>query len=223
MADLGAEARELLRRAASVIGHDLRNPMAVINNSAYFVRAKLGQGSLDPKVEKHLKIIEAEIARADKLLGDMLTFSRPYEVQAETRDFDATVSEAVKAYEAPAGCKVELKSGAKGAKAKLDAKTFADSLKRLLDNAFAAQGDKGGVKVSTAADAKSVTVTVVDCGGGVDPKIEPVMFEAFMTTKPKGLGLGLSLARKFLEAQGGSVTYESGPKGSTFRLTLPKA
>lgn len=223
MAELDANARELLRRAASVIGHDLRNPMAVINNSAYFVRAKLGQGGLDPKVEKHLKIIEAEIARADKLLADMLTFSRPYEPQAETRDVDATVSEAVKAYEAPAGCKVELKAGAKGAKARLDAKAFADALKRLLDNAFAAQGDKGAAKVATSADAKSVAVSVSDAGGGVDPKIEPVMFEAFMTTKPKGLGLGLSLARKFLQAQGGEVSYESGAKGSTFRLTLPKA
>lgn len=223
MAEPGAEARELLRRAASVIGHDLRNPMAVINNSAYFVRAKLGQGSLDPKVEKHLKIIESEIARADRLLGDMLTFSRPYEVQSETRDFDATVSEAVKSYAAPEGCKVDLKAGAKGAKAKLDAKTFADALRRLLDNAFAAMEDKGVAKVSTSADAKTVAVSVTDAGKGVDAKIEPVMFEAFMTTKPKGLGLGLSLARKFLEAQGGSVSYESGPKGSTFRLTLPKA
>jgi signal transduction histidine kinase len=223
MAELGAEARELLRRAASVIGHDLRNPMAVINNSAYFVRAKLGQGSLDPKVEKHLKIIEAEIARADKLLGDMLAFSRPFEPSAETRDFDAAVAEAVKGYEAPGGGKVELKAGAKGAKAKLDAKAFADSLRRLLDNAFAAQGDKGSVKVATSADAKGVAVSVSDTGGGVDAKIEPVMFEAFMTTKPKGLGLGLSLARKFLQGQGGDVSYESGPKGSTFRLTLPKA
>jgi two-component system sensor histidine kinase PilS (NtrC family) len=64
---------------------------------------------------------------------------------------------------------------------------------------------------------------VADSGKGVDPKIEPIMFEAFMTTKPKGLGLGLSLARKLLEAAGGSVTYETGPKGSTFRLVLPKA
>lgn len=223
MAETSPEARELLRRAASVIGHDLRNPMAVINNSAYFVRAKLGQTSLDPKVEKHLKIIEAEIARADRLLGDMLTFSRPYEVQSETRDFDATVSESVKAYQAPEGCKVELKLGAKGVKTKLDAKTFADAIKRLLDNAFAAQGDKGSAKVVTSADSKGVTVSVSDTGAGIDKKIEPVMFEAFMTTKPKGLGLGLSLARKFLQAQGGEVSYESGPKGTTFKLTLPKA
>ncbi len=215
--------QELLRRAASVIGHDLRNPLAVINNSSYFVRAKLGASKLDPKVEKHLKIIESEVARADKLLADMLTFSRPYEQAAETLPLDSVVGDALAAYEAPEGGKVELKLGAKGVTGKFDGKALADAVKRLVDNAFAAQEDKGTVKVATAAGKDGLVVTVTDSGPGVDPKIKDVMYEAFMTTKPKGLGLGLSLARKFLEGNGGSVSCETGPKGSTFKLTLPKA
>jgi len=215
--------QELLRRAASVIGHDLRNPLAVINNSAYFVRAKLAGKNLDPKVEKHLKIIESEIARADKLIADMLTFSRPYEAALETKDFDAVVSDAVAAYVPPEGGKVDLKPGAKGATAKLDVKALHDAVKRLLDNAFAAQEDKGAVKVATAAGKDGLSVSVTDTGKGVDPKIEAVMYEVFMTTKPKGMGLGLSLARKFMEGVGGAVSHETGPKGSTFKLVLPKA
>lgn len=216
--------QELLRRAASVIGHDLRNPMAVINNSAYFVRAKLGQSKgLDPKVDKHLKIIESEIARADGLIGDMLTFSRPYEPAAETRPLDGVVGDAVAGYAAPEGGKIDFKPGAKGATAKFDAKALADAVKRLLDNAFAAQEDKGTVKVVTSAGKDGLTVSVNDTGTGVDPKIEPIMYEAFMTTKPKGMGLGLSLARKFMEGMGGAISHETGPKGSTFKLTLPKA
>jgi signal transduction histidine kinase len=215
--------QELLRRAASVIGHDLRNPLAVINNSAYFVRAKMGGKGLDPKVEKHLKIIESEIARADKLLGDMLTFSRPHEPALETKDVDAVVSDAVAAYAAPEGGKIDLKLDAKGAAAKLDVKALHDAVKRLLDNAFSAQEDKGAVKVATSLGKDGIAIAVTDSGKGVDPKIEAVMYEAFMTTKPKGMGLGLSLARKFLEGVGGSVSHETGPKGSTFRLVLPKA
>lgn len=214
---------ELLRRAASVIGHDLRNPLAVINNSAYFVRAKLGGKNLDPKVEKHLKIIESEIARTDKLIADMLTFSRPYEAALETKDFDAVVSDAVAAYVPPEGGKVDLKLGAKGATAKLDVKALHDAVKRLLDNAFAAQEDKGAVKVATSSGKDGLVVSVTDTGKGVDPKIEAIMYEVFMTTKPKGMGLGLSLARKFMEGVGGAVSHETSPKGSTFRLVLPKA
>ena len=216
--------QELLRRAASVIGHDLRNPLAVINNSSYFVRAKLGTGkALDPKVEKHLKIIESEIARADRLLADMLTFSRPYEPAAETMPLDSVVADAVGSYAAPEGGKVDLKLGAKGVTAKFDGKAFADALLRLLDNAFAAQDEKGTVKVVTSAGKDGLMVSVTDAGKGVDPKIKDEMYEAFMTTKPKGMGLGLSLARKFLEGNGGTVNCETGPKGSTFRLVLPKA
>lgn len=214
--------QELLRRAASVIGHDLRNPMAVINNSAYFVRAKLGQTKLDPKVEKHLKIIEVEIARADGLLGDMLTFSRPYEPAAETQALDSVVGAAVDGYKPPEGGKIDWKPGAKGVSAKFDGKALGDAVRRLIDNAFAAQEDKGTVKVATSA-GRELTVTVSDSGKGVDPKIEAIMYEAFMTTKPKGMGLGLSLARKFMDGMGGSISHETSAKGSTFKLTLPKA
>lgn len=215
--------QELLRRAASVIGHDLRNPLAVINNSAYFVRAKLGQAKLDPKVEKHLKIIESEIARADRLLADMLTFSRPYEPAAETMPLDSVVGDAVEGYPTPEGGRIDLKLGAKGVTAKFDGKAVGDALERLLDNAFAAQEEKGTVKVVTAAGKDGLTISVSDTGPGVDPKIKDVMYEAFMTTKPKGMGLGLALARKYLEGNGGSVSHETGPKGSTFKLILPKA
>lgn len=214
--------QEILRRAASVIGHDLRNPLAVINNSSYFVRAKLGGKGLDPKVEKHLKIIESEVARADKLLADMLTFSRPYEPAAETMPLDSVVADAVEGFAVPEGGRIDLKLGAKGAASKFDGKAVADALKRLLDNAFAAQEEKGTVKVATAASKDGLTISVADTGPGVDPKIKDVMYEAFMTTKPKGMGLGLALARKYLEGNGGTVAHETGPKGSTFKLTLPK-
>ena len=215
--------QEILRRAASVIGHDLRNPLAVINNSSYFVRAKLGGKGLDPKVEKHLKIIESEVARADKLLADMLTFSRPYEPAAETMPLDSIVAAAVEGFSKPAGGKIDLRLGAKGASSKFDGKAIADALARLIDNAFAAQEEKGAIKVVTAAGKDGLVIAVSDSGPGVDPKIAGVLYEAFMTTKPKGMGLGLALARKYIEGNGGTVTYETGPKGSTFKLTLPKA
>jgi signal transduction histidine kinase len=213
----------LIRRIASVVGHELRNPMAVINNSAYFVRAKLGATSLDPKVEKHLKIIEAEIARADRMLSDILAYSRPCEPMMESGAVDAIVEKALKAYEAPEGFKAEFKPGAKDAAVKADPKLVGDSLKRLLDNAFDAMGGKGAAKVATGAGKEGVWISETDGGQGVDAKVKGSLFEPFVTTKPRGLGLGLALSKKVLEAQGGSADYQPGAKGSTFRLILPKA
>lgn len=214
---------QLIRRIASVVGHELRNPMAVINNSAYFVRAKLGTSGLDPKVEKHLKIIEGEIARADRMLSDILTYSRVCEPNKETKAVDELVEAALKGYAAPEGGKVEFKSGAKDAAVKADAKLLGDSIKRLLDNAFDAIGGKGSVKVATGTGKEGVWISVTDAGAGVDAKVKGSLFEPFVTTKPKGLGLGLALSKKVLEAQGGSADYQPGAKGSTFRLILPKA
>lgn len=217
------EQAQLIRRIASVVGHELRNPMAVINNSAYFVRAKLGAANLDPKVEKHLKIIEAEIARADRMLSDILAYSRVCEPMKESLALDEIVEAALKAYEAPEGCKVDFKSGAKDAAVKADPKLVGESVKRLLDNAFDAMGGKGAAKVATGTGKEGVWISVTDSGAGVDPKIKGTLFEPFVTTKPRGLGLGLALTKKVLEAQGGSADYQPGAKGSTFRLILPKA
>jgi signal transduction histidine kinase len=214
---------QLIRRIASVVGHELRNPMAVINNSAYFVRAKLGTANLDPKVEKHLKIIESEIARADRMLSDILAYSRACEPLKESKAVDEIVEGALKTYAAPEGGKVEFKSGAKDAAVKADPKLVGDSVKRLLDNAFDAMGGKGSVKVATGTGKEGVWISVVDSGAGVDAKVKGSLFEPFLTTKPKGLGLGLALSKKALEAQGGSADYQPGAKGSTFRLILPKA
>src|SRR5271156_4526061 len=83
---------ELIRRIASVVGHELRNPLAVINNSAYFLKTKLGQdGKLDPKVEKHLGIVVGEIGRADGLIADILTYSRALEVKGAPVSVNALV------------------------------------------------------------------------------------------------------------------------------------
>jgi signal transduction histidine kinase len=217
-----ADQTALIRRIASVVGHELRNPMAVINNSAYFVRAKLGAG-LDAKVEKHLKIIESEIARADGLISNILSYSRPCEPLKETKALDAIVDSALKTYAPPAGGKVEFKSGAKDALVKADPKLIGDSVKRLLDNAFDAMDGKGTAKVATGVGKEGVWVSVTDSGAGVDLKIKGSLFEPFSTTKPRGLGLGLALSKKVLEAHGGSADYQPAAKGSAFRLVLPKA
>lgn len=213
---------ELIARIASVVGHELRNPLAVINNSSYFVRAKLAGGGLDPKVDKHLKIIESEIARADRLIGDILAYSRKCEPLLETQPLDSIARQAVESCPVPAGGRLVFKP-ASGAMVRVDARLLSEALRRLVDNAFDVQAGRGAVQAATGADKKTAWVSVEDAGGGVDPKVRGSLFEPFTTTKPRGLGLGLALARKLLEAGGGSADYEPGPKGSIFRLVVPKA
>jgi len=96
----------------------------------------------------------------------------------------------------------------------------------LVRNAIEAVQDlapeRRRIAISTAAGSMGVTFTVSDRGPGVQPELRERLFEAFVTTKPTGLGLGLSICRSVIESLGGTIrsTFEGG-SGARFQFTLP--
>lgn len=218
------EKKELgvVRRIASVVGHELRNPLAVINNSAYFLKTKLGAGGkLDPKVEKHLGIVASEIARASQMIEDMLVYSRELEPQKKPVDLAPLAAAAIEALVVPASVKVENKVPKKGLEAPVDEKMAADALRRLLDNAAQALCDGGKIVVAGGKHKDWIWLEVSDDGPGVDARVKDHLGEGFVTSKPKGLGLGLAMARKICEAHGGSLDIPAaGAKGARFRISF---
>jgi signal transduction histidine kinase len=212
------EQQELLHRVAKVISHELRNPLAVMNNSAYFLKAKLGAGA-DPKVEKHLGILASEIARADGMIAEMLAYSRPVEAKPAEADLVPWIAAELEDLDAE-GAKVSAKLP-KSLKAAADEAAFRGALRRLLKNAVQAAGAGGSVTVSASSEKGSAVVTVADSGKGIAPEADGRLFTPFFTTKPKGLGLGLAMARRLMEAQGGRAECRSGKNG-LFALILPQ-
>ena len=214
----------VIRRIASVVGHELRNPLAVINNSAYFLKTKLGQdGRLDPKVDKHLGIVSSEIGRLNGMIEDILIYSRPMEIEKEPLDLAPIVAAAAAALAPPSTVKLEVKAPKKGLDVAGDEKLLGDAVRRLLDNAVQALPDGGKIVLSAEAGAKEVVVTVEDDGKGFETKALELFGQAFATTKPRGLGLGLAMTRKVMEAHGGRL--EGGNKkgaGACVKLVLPK-
>lgn len=215
---------ELIRRIASVVGHELRNPLAVINNSAYFLKTKLGQaGSLDPKVEKHLGIVVSEIQRTDKMIADILTYSRPMPMTAGTVALGAVVEAQLAALAIPSSIKV-VKKIDKKVEAKGDEKLLGDAVRRFLDNAVEAMPEGGTLTVSVFGENGVSVAEVRDTGAGIKPDLVAELFEPFRTGKPRGLGLGLALARKIALAHGGKVEGDNlKGGGARFRLAVPAA
>ena len=213
-----SDEQELIRRIASVVGHELRNPLAVLNNSAYFLKAKLGgQAGLDPKVEKHLNILASEVARADRMIGDILTYSRVMEPQKTKVGLGAAVKAAVEAL-GDSGKTVSVKAPKADPEVTADPKLVGDAVRKLLENAVEAAGPDGKVTVTVGKDF----IEVLDSGPGVKAELLPHLFEPFRTTKPKGLGLGLALVLKVAKAHGGRAEGENAKcGGARFRLTLP--
>lgn len=216
---------ELIRRIASVVGHELRNPLAVINNSAYFVKTKLGAAKdQDPKVEKHLGIIASEIARADRLISDMLRFSRPLELKPSAVGLAQVVEEALKACALPDGVKLKREKPKAEVAVAADPAVLADALRRLLDNAVDAMEGAGTLTLAWGVAGGEAFVEVRDTGCGIKPEALPSLMNPFFTTKPRGLGLGLAVAQKAAAAHQGALKAKNLPGGgAAFTLVIPKA
>lgn len=211
-----------IERMANVIAHEIRNPLAVIKNSAYFVKMKLGEGA-EAKVAKHIGLIEAEVNRANSMIEDMLAFARPLEVHPTVVSARDVVEGALALRKPPAKVKVAVE-GSKDVKAKVDREVAQGAVRRLLENAYDALGDGGGsVAVRTSAGNGSVEIVVKDSGPGLTPEAKARLFEPFFSTRPRGLGIGLATARKFVERHGGSIELVEGGSGASFRVKLPAA
>lgn len=212
---------ELIRRIASVVGHEMRNPLAVIKNSSYFVKAKLSQTSIDPKVEKHLGIIESEITRADALISDILAYSRALELKPAPTALAALAEAALADLALPAGVKLKKDLSSKAPTVSVDAAALKNAVRRILDNALDAMNGQGTLTLTASAAKGWARLEVRDTGPGIKPEALGSIFEPFYTTKPRGLGLGLSIARKAVSAHQGRLEVESSPKGTVFTLLLP--
>ena len=97
----------------------------------------------------------------------------------------------------------------------------------LMRNAIEAMGDEElaerTLTIKTSRPQKeTIEVAIKDTGRGLSPKLSGTVFDSFFTTKEKGLGIGLSLSRRIVEAHGGRLWAESdGASGTTFKFTLP--
>jgi two-component system sensor histidine kinase HydH len=96
-------------------------------------------------------------------------------------------------------------------------------LLNLVLNAIEAMPTGGRLTLGAAASSAALTLRVTDTGSGIPPELLPRVFEPYVTTKTRGLGLGLAIARRIVEAHGGRIEAESQVgQGTSFRVTLPR-
>ena len=208
-------------RMAPVISHEIRNPLAVIGNSAYYVKTKLAaSGPVDTKIAKHLGIIESEVRRANDTLGEILAYSRMRAPDTKPQSLNALVEAAVQA--APAQeAKVHFEPAAGDPKVPADQELVAKCIIHLVRNAAEAAG-AGVVRVKAERTGSVAAVEVSDSGPGLPPEAKEKLFTPFFTTKPRGIGLGLAFVRKAVERHRGKVMVaDRDGKGVVARIELP--
>jgi two-component system sensor histidine kinase HydH len=224
--DLEAKNRNAERLAtigqfAASIGHELRNPLGVVESSVYLLRQHLRAEAEAPAVKKHLDRIGAEVERASKTIHDLLDLARNRPPQRRKTSLRELVDSAAEASLLPAAVTLHI-----SVPADLTLTIDQDQVRQVLTNLFsnAMQALKGRgqiwVEVEPAADG-GTRLRVRDDGPGIPAEARSRIFEALFTTKAKGSGLGLALCRRIMEAHGGTIDAETRPGGASFVLHFP--
>jgi len=216
-----------LKLMAPIVSHEIRNPMAVIKNSAYFIKTKLERlDQSDPKIERHLGIIESEIQHANDVLEEILRYARMKEPSPKELTVKSLLDAALGTLEIPEGVKLSKKVP-ESLSVTIDPDLGTTAVLHVLRNALEAAAlakNPGKVSVEASADGKKqVLLAVTDNGPGIPEAERERLFSPFHTTKPRGCGLGLAFTRKVLELHGGTAAAPEAATGACFELRFPAA
>jgi signal transduction histidine kinase len=210
------ERLALIGQLAGGVGHELRNPLGAIGNAAYYLRMKLTGGE-DQKVQKHLGILENEVRRANKIVTDLLDFSRVKPPSRTAVNLNDLIQDVLTRQPAPPAIKVQLDLSETLPILPLDVDQVGQVYLNLLSNAFEAMRDGDTLTIRTWSTAEAVLSSVSDTGPGIAPENMAKVFQPLFTTKTKGIGLGLAVSRRLTEANGGTLNVESRfGEGTTF-------
>lgn len=220
-----AERLSVLGKFASLILHDIRNPIAILRGYAEMVQLAPADTAL---VERNIGRIIAEADRLNRLASEMLDFSRgdiALNVSiVDLRELVAKVTGTLA--EAFAARKIEVVSRVDFAgPVVLDSDRMLRALLNLADNARKAMPKGGTFTIGVRKQGRSVVFEIADTGVGMDKDVQRRLFEPFFThSEEAGTGLGLCVVKNVVEAHGGKLAFTSEKgKGTTFRVTVPVA
>ena len=213
--------------AATMVGHDLANPLQYIRNATYLVKGVIQHAqpsSFVPdmaKAQKMLEIIEESLAYADHIvleLKDYTTDRAPLRGQA---DINVLIDESLRNMKIPDEVAVK-RQFTQVPLLRVDANQLKRVFQNLVENAVDAMSQNGTLTITTREFDGSVEVEFKDTGKGIPDEIRTQLFKPFYTTKIKGMGIGLAICQKFVQAHNGTISVKSEKgRGSTFTVKLP--
>ncbi len=233
-AELQLRTQELVRRNqeldqfAYVASHDLKAPLRAIEHLAHWISQDTGD-SLPAASQEHLAKLHGRVNRMEKLLDDLLAYSRAgrMEYESETVDTGLLVADIIKLLAPPKHFDIIVQ-------AEMPVLTTARVpidlvLRNLINNAIKHHNRPDGIIQITALDlGDSIEFSITDDGPGINRQFHERIFQMFQTLKPRdqveGSGIGLAVVKKIVESCGGVIGVESAEgNGAIFRFTWPKA
>jgi two-component system sensor histidine kinase HydH len=217
------ERQAMFGRIAAGLVHDLSHPIQNIGNSCKLIQKMFDDVEYR---ETFKRTVEREMVVIKRVLEDLRNIAKPIPLERFPVEVDRSVSEVVESMQQHAeiaGLTLKAELGSGGALIEGDVFALGRVYRNLIINAIQATAPGGLVVVATEAREDRVQVRVYDTGCGIPPDRLAAIFDDFVTTKRRGLGLGLAISKKIVEQLGGqiSVASEVG-KGTTFVLDFPR-
>jgi signal transduction histidine kinase len=201
---------------AAGLAHEIRNPLTSIKMLGQVLISRLKDRREDQKM---LDSMVREIDRLDRIIQQMINRTRPGELERDWHDLNPHLDEVIcLARESLSENKITLKQHLAGQlpKVYLDAEKFKQVIWNLILNAKEAMPKGGKLVVSSEhASNHNIRVSVEDTGHGIPSGNVEQLFQPFFTTKPEGVGLGLTMSRKIVEKHGGRLILENLPGNGT--------
>ncbi|MCK4497977.1 hypothetical protein KAU25_02135, partial [Candidatus Bathyarchaeota archaeon] len=219
---LRAERLATMGELARMVGHDLRNPLTGIAVATYYLKSKL-KLKTSPKIREMLEFIEKDIEYSNKIISDLLEYSKEMKLERKEVQVKTVIEEAILLAKVPKNVQVEFAS-ATSPKIKVDPGKMKRVFVNIIKNSLDAMPTGGKLTVEIGESAQWFTVAFSDEGTGLPEELMKDMWQPLFTTKAKGMGLGLPICKRIVEAHGGEISIQSQlGEGTTITITIPSS
>ena len=201
-----------------MVGHDLRNPLQGIAGATDVLLRHLGE-TADATTREMLDVLEKDVAYSNRIITDLLDYSRVIQITPVESSLKFIINQSLRIVPNPKRIAVDDQT------ADLRIKTDPQIQRvfvNLIKNAYDAMSNGGLLTISSKSSNGIIEITIHDTGEGISSDVIQKLWKGPVTTKAKGLGLGLAISKRIVEAHGGSIGLEKAPEGGTLaRVKLP--
>jgi PAS domain S-box-containing protein len=209
-------------QAATMVGHDLRNPLQAIENGVFYIENDLSNHQLSEKAKETFERIQHSIEYADNIVNNLQSFTAQRKPMLLETPLGTIIEDFLLIFKKSDNIEVIIESE-ELPKIVVDKEMIERVFVNLANNGLHAMKNTGGtLKISVKTTKELVKVSFTDTGVGIPKDNLKKIFTPFFTTKAQGMGLGLAICKRIVEKHEGSIAVESKiGEGSTFTVILP--
>ena len=204
---------------AGMVGHDLRNPLSGIKNAAYYLQKK--DMCKESRFREMLDVIDMCVNHSNKIINDLLEYSRELNLDKENCSLGELIRDAFALVKVPDSIKVRSYYDSEFV-LNVDSEKMLRVFVNLIKNSIDAMPEGGEISIRSMVAKDFLELSFSDNGIGISDDVLPKLFMPLFTTKAQGMGFGLAICKRIIDAHGGKIMVETVKgEGTTFKITLP--